>query len=63
MTRPHKGFPSDLPYVGDCVLDTSSATLWSEGRTQLEELPELNRKQIYMNISTLNIEEHVGEVN
>ena len=62
LTRPYKGPPSDLPYVGDCVLDTSSATLCSEGRTQLEELPELNRKQVYTNVSTLNIEEHVGEV-
>ena len=26
LTRPHKGPPSDLPYVGDCVLDTSSAS-------------------------------------
>ena len=67
LTRPYKGSPRDLPYIHNCELDTSSATPYNESRTELHELPELNRKQVHTNVSCLDSgklnNDPAGEVN
>ena len=54
LTRPYKGVPADLPYIRNCEIDTNSATPYNESRTELHDLPELNRKQVHSNVSCLD---------
>ena len=67
LTRPYKGSPRDLPYIHNCEIDTNSATPYNESRTELHELPELNRKQVHTNVSCLDSgklnNDPAGEVN
>ena len=67
LTRPYKGAPRDLPYIHNCEIDTNSATPYNESRTELHELPELNRKQVHTNVSCLDSgklnNDPAGEVN
>ena len=53
------GASRDLPYIHNCEIDTNSATPYNESRTELHDLPELNRKQVHSNVSSLD----AGEIN
>ena len=48
LTRTHKGSPLDLPYIHNCDLDVTAATPYND-KGNLDNLPEVNRKQIHTN--------------
>ena len=52
LTRVYHGDPKDLPYIGDCNVDTTQAVLYTQETTNvqsLKTLPEVNTKQIVSN--------------
>ena len=50
LTRPYIEEPQQLPYLGDCQLDISSAVLFSKDtqNIKIQKLPELNKKQVHV---------------
>ena len=46
LTRVHHGDPCDLPYIGDCDVDTSKAVLYGKDNASINDLPEVDKKQV-----------------
>ena len=67
LTRPHKGSPLDLPYIHNCELDTTAATPFNDISNELDDLPEINKKQVHTNVTCLESDKlntvPAGEVN